>query len=652
MTANYRLSRRSFTFELAALGAVNTLGPLSAKAAAPQADYQVQLDKGVMVAMRDGVQLATDLYWPATDGRRLEGRLPVIMNRTPYGREKTAAREMTADQRKRTRAEVAEYYVRRGYVFIYQDTRGRGDSQGQFVKYLDDGADGHDMCQWIVAQPWSDGRIGMLGTSYDAHTQAAAACAGAPGLKAVFLDFGGFSNAYQSGIRQGGAFELKQVTWAYNLGLESPELAKDPVRLAALKAVDLKAWFASMPWKRGHTPISLLPDYEDYVFDQWRHGVFDGYWKRLGLYAEGYYPQLARTATVHLSGWYDPYSRTATDNYVGVKKEGLQPPRLIMGPWTHGARSTPYAGDVDFGPDATFESATGMDYFAYRLAYFDRTLRGLDTADRAQPPVRLFIMGGGSGRRNPEGRLEHGGYWRSEATWPIARTQLTRFYCHSSGALDPALPAADAPPLLYEFDPKRPVPTIGGAVTSGEPLMRGGAFDQRETATVYGARPPYLPLSARPDVLVFQTEPLKQAVEVTGAIEAVLWISSDCSDTDFTFKLIDVYPPSPDYPEGFDMNLTSGILRCRYRDSWAAPVLMQPGKVYPIKVKALPTANLFQPGHRIRVDISSSNFPHFDVNPNTGAPEGEGLATRVATNTVFADAARPSHIVLPIISQA
>ena len=274
MTSNYRLSRRSFAFEIAALGAVNTLGPLAAKAAAPQADYQVQLDKGVMVAMRDGVQLATDLYWPATDGRRLGGRLPVIMNRTPYGREKTAAREMTADQRKRTRAEVAEYYVRRGYVFIYQDTRGRGDSQGQFVKYLDDGADGHDMCQWIVAQPWSDGRIGMLGTSYDAHTQAAAACAGAPGLKAVFLDFGGFSNAYQSGIRQGGAFELKQVTWAYNLGLESPELAKDPVRLAALKAVDLKAWFASMPWKRGHTPISLLPDYEDYVFDQWRHGVF------------------------------------------------------------------------------------------------------------------------------------------------------------------------------------------------------------------------------------------------------------------------------------------------------------------------------------------------------------------------------------------
>ena len=323
-----------------------------------------------------------------------------------------------------------------------------------------------------------------------------------------------------------------------------------------------------------------------------------------------------------------------------------------MGPWTHGARSTPYAGDVDFGPDATFESATGTDYFAYRLAYFDRTLRGLDTADRAQPPVRLFIMGGGSGRRNQEGRLEHGGYWRSEATWPIARTQLTRFYCHSSGALDPALPAADAPPLLYDFDPKRPVPTIGGAVTSGEPLMRGGAFDQRETATVYGARPPYLPLSARPDVLVFQTEPLKQAVEVTGAIEAVLWISSDRPDTDFTIKLIDVYPPSPDYPEGFDMNLTSGILRCRYRDSWAAPVLMQPGKVYPIKVKALPTANLFQPGHRIRVDISSSNFPHFDVNPNTGAPEGEGLATRVATNTVFADAARPSHIVLPIIPEA
>ena len=223
---------------------------------------------------------------------------------------------------------------------------------------------------------------------------------------------GGFSNAYQSGIRQGGAFELKQVTWAYNLGLESPELKGDPLRLAQLKAVDLKAWFTSMPWKRGHTPLSAIPDYEDYVFDQWRHGQFDAYWKQVGIYAAGFYPQLARAATVNLSGWYDPYSRTATENYTGLKAQDKRPSRLILGPWTHGARSTTFAGDVDFGAQATFEACTGSDYYAYRLAYFDRMLKGQKTVDEHVPPVRLFVMGGGSGRRTAAGRLES---WRAMA---------------------------------------------------------------------------------------------------------------------------------------------------------------------------------------------------------------------------------------------
>lgn len=369
----------------------------------------------------------------------------------------------------------------------------------------------------------------------------------------------------------------------------------------------------------------------------------------MGIYAEGYYPQLARAATVHLSGWYAPYSRTATDNYMGTRDRKQQPARLIMGPWTHGGRSTPYAGDVDFGPDATFERTTGMDYFAYRLAYFDRHLRHLDHGDSRQPNVRLFVMGGGSGARNAQGRLDHGGRWRSKADWPLPDTRLTRFHCHSSGLLAPALPAPDARALSYDFDPRDPVPTIGGPVTSGEPLMRGGAYNQRETPAVYGARAPFLPLSARPDVLVFQTPPLAETVEVTGAIEASLWIASDGPDTDFTIKLIDVYPPSADYPEGFEMNLTSGILRCRYRDSWEKPEMMTPGHPYRIKVAALPTSNLFAKGHRIRLDISSSNFPHFDVNPNTGAPEGRGLTTRVAVNTVFVDTERPSHVILPII---
>jgi putative CocE/NonD family hydrolase len=179
--------------------------------------------------------------------------------------------------------------------------------------------------------------------------------------------------------------------------------------------------------------------------------------------------------------------------------------------------------------------------------------------------------------------------------------------------------------------------------------MRGGGYDQREGPNFYGSREPYLPVAARPDVLVFETKPLADDVEVTGVIEAQLWISSDAPDTDFTIKLIDVYPPGEDYPDGFALNLTDGILRCRYRDSWQSPTLMSPGQVYRIKLEAFPTANLFKRGHRIRLDISSSNFPHFDVNPNTGAPEGTGLSRRIARNTIFMDAGRPSHVILPLI---
>ena len=264
-----------------------------------------------------------------------------------------------------------------------------------------------------------------MGLSYAAHTPVALACMNAPGLKAMYIDCGGFSNAFQGGIRQGGAFELKQVTWAYNLGLESPQVRKDPRLLAALQAVDLKAWFASMPWKRGHTPISLIPDYENYVYEQWEHGNFDGFWKQLGIYAEGYYPQFADVAMVHLSGWYDAYSRTTTDNYVGLSKSKRGPVRLIMGPWTHGARSTSHSGDVDFGPGSTLDADGGEDLFARRLRWFDRYLKGIREGPEREPPVRLFIMGGGSGRKTAQGRLDHGGRWRSESDWPIPDRKLT-----------------------------------------------------------------------------------------------------------------------------------------------------------------------------------------------------------------------------------
>ncbi len=616
----------------------------------PSPDFEVSLRSDLMVRMRDGIHLATDVYLPARNGVAVSQRFPVILERTPYNKTADSRSERTPeDPKPKSRASVAEFFVRNGYVVIYQDCRGRYQSEGAFVKYLSDGHDGFDTCQWILAQPWCNGKIGTMGLSYAAHTQGALGSAGAPGVAAMVLDSGGFSNAYQGGIRQGGAFELKQATWAYNQALESPELRDHPDRLAGLRAVDIRQWFARMPWKRGDSPLTLAPEYEDYLFEQWEHGRFDSYWKQLGIYAAGFYDRFPEAAMVHMSSWFDPYPRTATENYLGLSKKKRGPVRLILGPWTHGDRQLTYAGNVDFGDQAVFDGHVDADWLTFRLRWFDRWLRGIDNGVDREPRVRIFVMGGGSGRKNPAGRLDHGGRWRAETDWPLPGTRWTPYYLHRGGLFSPEAPVETEAFREYRYDPAHPVPTIGGTITSGQPIMVGGAFDQREGPAFFGSRQPYRPLADRGDVLVFQTEPLARELEVTGPLRVNLWIASDCPDTDFTAKLIDVYPPSPDYPDGYAMNLTDGILRVRYHTSWERPELMQPGAVVPVAIEAFPTSNLFQRGHRIRLDISSSNFPHFDANPNTGEPEGRNTRIRIATNRVYLDRARPSHAVLPVI---
>ncbi len=550
--------------------------------------YGVSLTSDVMVRMRDGVRLATDIYRPTQNGRPLANPLPVILERTPYGKTVVSRSELSVQNPvAASRAEVARHFVSKGYVVIYQDCRGRYGSEGEFVKYLSDGLDGYDTCDWIVRQPWCSGKIGTMGLSYAAHTQGALACTHPPGIAAMFLDSGGFANAYQDGIRQGGAFELKQVTWAARAALESPSVLADPVRLKALQAVDIKGWFARMPWKRGHSPLGAAPEYESYVYDQWEHGVFDGFWKQLGIYAAGFYDRFSDAPMVFMSAWYDPYPRSATDNYSALSRRKKGPVRLILGPWTHGDRTLTYAGDVDFGPAATLDGNLAPDFLALRLRWFDCWLKGIDNGVAAEPAVRIFIMGGGSGRRNAAGRMDHGGRWRAEKDWPLPDLRPTEYYLHADGRLAPQMPAAIDSHVSYDFDPERPVPSVGGTITSGEPVMRGGAYDQREGPRFFGSREPYLPLAARPDVLVFETAPLAADIEVTGPISARLWIASDRPDTDFTIKLIDVYPPNEDYPEGFAMNITDGILRVRYRQSWEDPTLLQPNEDVPIPVEAI-----------------------------------------------------------------
>lgn len=602
--------------------------------------------RNLMLPMRDGVMLAADVYFPAA----ARGALPVILERTPYGKHLPSRSEVSvADPHVRSRAGVALHFVRHGYAVIFQDCRGCYASQGEFAKYVNEARDGFDTCAWIVGQAWCDGRIGTMGLSYAAHNQAALASLHAPGVAAMFLDSGGFSNAFQGGIRQGGAFEMKQATWALNRALERALARGDADGAARLRRVDMRAWMARpTEWAIGHSPLADAPDYEAYFFEQWAHGRFDDYWRQAGLYATGHHADFPDAAMVHMSSWYDPYSRTASENYAGLRAAGHSALHLILGPWVHGNRSSTFAGDADFGPASTLDAYLGASFLEVRRRWFDRHLAHKPVADPALPPVSIFVMGGGSGRRDGAGRIDHGGAWRAEQDWPIPGTRPTPFYLHGDGGLLRRPPSQDVCALDYHYDPRDPVPTIGGAVTSGEPYMFGGAFDQRESERVFGAMPPYRALAERDDVLVFESPVLEHDVEVSGVVRARLWVASDRADTDFTFKLIDLYPPSEDYPDGFALNLTDGILRARYRDSWEQPALLAPGVCYALEIEAFPISNLFRAGHRIRVDVSSSNYPRFDCNPNTGEPEGASTRVEVAHNRVFMDRQRPSQVLLPL----
>ncbi len=594
-----------------------------------------------MVAMRDGVRLATDVHLPDS-----AGPFPVIMERTPYGRNETSRSELTAaDRTPATRAEIAAYFTAHGYAVVYQDTRGRYGSEGRFVKYLSDGEDGFDACTWLRDRSWCDERICTMGLSYAAHTQAALGCLDPPGLVAQVLDCGGFANSWKSGIRQSGAFELKQATWAFKNALVSPEAQADPVLQAALAAEDVRDWFTRMPWKPGHSPLRHHPDYEAYLFDQWTHGADGPFWQQLGIWTEGSYARYSRAACVHMSSWWDPYPLTATSNYTGLKRAARGPQRLILGPWTHGDRSNHCFGDVEFGPAAPLDSWAG-DWRAYRLRCFDHVVKG---AALGEPAVRVFVMGGGNGMRDEAGHLHHGGRWITADDWPPPGVEFTPFHLHGDGHLDRAAPAAGAAALSYDFDPAHPVPTIGGAMSSLDPVAYAGSWNQVEAPGFFGCTPPYLPLASRPDVLVFQTAPLSEPLQVVGPVEADLRVATDGPDTDFTAKLIDVHPPSADYPAGYAMILTDGILRLRYAEDPSQPRLRQPGEIVRVRITLFPTANLFLPGHRIRLDISSSNFPKFDVNPNTGELEGLARRRRIAANTVFVDSSRPSKVVLPLL---
>jgi putative CocE/NonD family hydrolase len=597
----------------------------------------------IFVEMRDGTPLATDVYLPAEDGRPLGSRRPTVLERTPYDKENPTRKK-----------EVGEWFASRGYAVVIQDFRGRFKSKGEFYKYADMGEDGYDTTEWIARQPWSDARIGTIGTSFMAHFQLALACMNPPHLTTMVVNQGGFTNAFLSSCRHMGAFELRQLTWAFTSAANSREAQADPAIRATLESVNVSDYLEPGwgPLRRGESPLSLVSSYERFYVDMLTEARYTDYWKKIGLCAENYLDSIPDIPVLLLGAWYDSYTRTTSDLYRGLSRIKKGPVKLIFGPWTHGWRSleSTASGEVELGPNAHIRG-TGLAPTSNDLAlrWFDRWMKGVDNGVDGFPPVNYFVMGGGPGSRTPEGRMNHGGEWRTSPDWPLPETRYKRYYLQSNGGLSTLPPEPGASASSYTYDPRNPVPTIGGNISSAHGVMMPGAFDQVEHPGVFGCKPPYISLADRGDVLTFETTPLKQPMEVTGPITATLYVSSSAPDTDFTLKLVDRYPPSPDYTDGYAMNISDTIFRARFHSSWEKPELLEPGRVYRLELVSYPTGNLFGTGHRIRVDVSSSNYPRFDINPNTEEPLGLSTGMTEAVNAVYHEAEHPSCVVLPVI---
>ncbi len=613
-----------------------------------QQQYEVGSVERANVPTRDGITLSTVVQRPARGGRTVDGRFPVILSRTPYGATNRNA--------------WAGYFVARGYVAVTQDVRGRYGSGGKWRPHTDDGPDGFDTATWIGRQAWflpesQGGGIGTVGTSYEGGTQHALALTNPPHLKAM-IPVDAMTNYGRYGIRHHGAFELRFLNWIFCLG-NNPSGTADasyanfyPVSdpnardlLAGLPA-RVPEFVRALPFRPGTTPLKIAPEYEQWLVQAMSHGDYDSYWKDLGASTIDHIAEYKDVPTLHVTGWYDTWtSQVANLSWPALAAAKKSPQRLLIGPWVHGSQTQHAHGEAEFGTQAA------LDFDALRVRWFDHYMKANGKGADGLPPVRIFVMGPGQSKKSSDGRVLVGGRWRDEQEWPLKRAVPTRYYMHGDGALSPGRPDANASPTRYQFDPRNPVPTIGGSLSSEGQLAPRGAMDQRCRANLWACNGSSMRLSQRGDVLVFQTEPLSREVEVTGRLVVKLWASSTAVDTDFTAKLVDVYPPSADYPDGVELNVSDSIIRARYADSLAKATFLTPGQPREFTIEMYPTSLVFGQGHRIRLDISSSNFPRFDVNPNTGEPLNNNRRWVVAENTIYHDREHPAHIVLPVIAQ-
>ena len=532
-----------------------------------QAAAQVQRD--VAVPMRDGVTLAADIYLPAEDGP-----FPVLLSRTPY------------DKRRGERE--ATFYTQHGYAVVLMDSRGLYASEGEWRPYVDEARDGYDTQTWIGEQPWCNGKIGMFGTSYPGFTQLLPAPYRSPYVKAL-VPVAAQSDNFGSIWSTDGLYHLAT---ALSWGTRQRAIATDQ-RMPAVN------WMRVMSQLPLRTAMDHIGIHSPFVADTLSHDRYDDFWRQMSVrhrYAEMDVPAL------HVTGWYDDLTAETLRNYVGMRKlsrseHSRRWQRLLIGPWGHGVRTDPAYGDVDFGPQMA------IDMRALHLRWFDHHLKGIANGLAEEAPVRIFVMGEN--------------VWRDEQEWPLSRAHSMELFLHSDGAAntrfgDGALtvePPGDEPPDQYAYDPRHPVPTYGGHGCCGAGLTPLGPLDQRVT-------------QQRQDLLVYTTEPLAADTEVTGAAEVRLFFSTDVVDTDLFATLSDVRP------DGHAIQITEGAIRTRFRDSLEHPSLLTPGETHEISIRLWETSNVFKQGHRIRLHITSSNFPALQQEPQLRQATGGGDRVR------------------------
>ena len=599
--------------------------------------WDVIIEWDVTVPMRDSVNLVADLYFPAADGRPLEGKLPAVLQRTPY--------------KKESYENMGSFFAKHGYLSVVQDCRGRFKSGGDFFPFRDEPQDGYDTVVWLANHPSCNGKVGMYGCSHMAWVQFHAATQNPPGL-ATIIPYEGPINAYHYSMRAGGALHLGLLKWILETAATSQEAQQNPAIAEAVRTMssgqNFLNWASRIPWKRGQTPLSIASKYEDAAFQLYFENYdYTDFWRQPGFAMDEYFECFPEIPILWVVGWYDWYPRTIIDGYQKMVKMQRENQYLLVGPWTHNNFNS-LCGDVNFGTGGSIHNYD--DFLNLELAWFDRWLKDDQNADIGTP-VKVFTMGGGDERRDNNGKLKHSGKWHYGDIWPPKGIQLTPFYLHPAGALAQEKPSQESACTTYTYDPRNTVSSNGRCIIPYGPAAEGGFSgmgprDQIDLETLPGHGIPGMPIASRPDVLVFQTQPLSEKARIAGNIKVILWVSSNAPDTDFFVKLIDLYPPSSDYPTSYAFPVSEGILRARYREGWETSKPMEPGKIYQIEIPLEPSANLFAVNHRIRVDICSSNFPNFDINRNTGDPNDKRW--RIAENSVYHEMNHTSCIVLPI----